>query len=69
MPDWTRLAIKYRPKTIASTWIPSEIARLLNELVHAECIHVLVYCPLPHTGEGPQLVSVEAGKTVEDKIE
>ena len=42
MPDWTRLAIKYRPKTIASTWIPGEVARLLNELVHAECIHVLV---------------------------
>lgn len=38
-------------------------------VAEAECIHVLVYCPLPHTGEGPQLVSVEAGKTVEDKIE
>ena len=35
----------------------------------AECVHVLVYCPLPHTGEGPQLVSVEAGKKVDDKIE
>lgn len=34
-----------------------------------DCIHVLVYCPLPHTGEGPKLVSVEEGKKVEDKIE
>ena len=39
------------------------------KVAEVECIHVLVYCPLPHTGEGPQLVSVEAGKTVEDKIE
>ena len=42
MLDWTRLAIKYRPKTIADTWIPSEVARLLNALIHAECVHVLV---------------------------
>ncbi|QDZ19614.1 cystatin domain-containing protein [Chloropicon primus] len=34
-----------------------------------ECVHVLVYCPLPHTGEGPQLVSVESGKKVDDQIE
>ena len=34
-----------------------------------ECVHALIYCPLPHTGEGPQLVSVEAGKKHDDAIE
>mmetsp|Transcript_8297 Transcript_8297/g.21275 ORF Transcript_8297/g.21275 Transcript_8297/m.21275 type:complete len:97 (-) Transcript_8297:153-443(-) len=34
-----------------------------------ECVHALIYCPLPHTGEGPQLVSVEAGKKEDDAIE
>mmetsp|Transcript_1628 Transcript_1628/g.3589 ORF Transcript_1628/g.3589 Transcript_1628/m.3589 type:complete len:97 (+) Transcript_1628:40-330(+) len=32
------------------------------------CIHVTLFCPLPHTGEDPQVVHVEADKTDSDAL-
>ena len=33
--------------------------KVAAEMGVEECIHVLIYCPLPHTGEGPK-VSIRA---------
>mmetsp|Transcript_21987 Transcript_21987/g.21683 ORF Transcript_21987/g.21683 Transcript_21987/m.21683 type:complete len:96 (+) Transcript_21987:23-310(+) len=42
--------------------------KLKVETDGGEHMHLRVYRPLPHTGEGPQLKDVERGKTLADPL-